>query len=124
MSSATQSPNVSALDSELNQAILSGKIMEAFEKFYAHDCVMQENAEAPRVGKDANREAEKAFMESVQEFHGASLLGSAVSGDRSYSEWEYDITFKGGKRMKMNQVAARQWKNGQVAHERFYYSKG
>jgi ketosteroid isomerase-like protein len=124
MSSAAQSPQVSALDTELNQAILSGKVMEAFEKFYAHDCVMQENSEAPRVGKDANREVEKAFMDSVQEFHGASLLSSAVNGDRTYSEWEYDITFKGGKRMKMNQIAVRQWKNGQVAHERFYYSKG
>jgi ketosteroid isomerase-like protein len=124
MSSAAQSPQVSALDTELNQSILSGKVMEAFEKFYAHDCVMQENSEAPRVGKDVNREFEKAFMDSVQEFHGASLLGSAVNGDRTYSEWEYDITFKGGKRMKMNQVAVRRWKNGQVAHERFYYSKG
>ena len=124
MSSAAQSPNVSALETELNQAILSGKVMEAFEKYYAHDCVMQENSEAPRVGKEANREVEKAFMDSVQEFHGASLLGSAINGNRAYSEWEYDITFKGGKRMKMNQVAVRQWKNGQVAHERFYYSKG
>jgi hypothetical protein len=124
MSSAAQSPQVSALDTELNQSILSGKVMEAFEKFYAHDCVMQENSEAPRVGKDVNREFERAFMDSVQEFHGASLLGSAVNADRTYSEWEYDITFKGGKRMKMNQIAVRQWKNGQVAHERFYYSKG
>ena len=56
-------------------------------------------------------------------FHGAALLGSAVNGDRSYSEWEFDATYKGGHRVKLTQVAVRQWKNGQIVHERFYYSK-
>jgi len=36
------------------------------------------------------------------------MLGSAVEGDRSYAEWEMDVTFKGGQRVKMMQVAARQ----------------
>jgi ketosteroid isomerase-like protein len=123
MSTTAVSPDLKALDAELNRSILSGNIMEAFEKFYADDIVMQENSEAPRVGKDINRQAELDFLSSVQEFHGASLLGSALDGDRSYSEWEIDATYKNGQRHKVTQVAARQWKNGQVVHERFYYTK-
>jgi ketosteroid isomerase-like protein len=123
MSTTAVSPDLKALDAELNQSILSGNIMEAFEKFYADDIVMQENNEAPRIGKEINRKAELDFLSSVQEFHGANLLGSAVDGNRSYSEWEIDATYKNGQRHKLTQVAVRQWKNGQVVHERFYYSK-
>ena len=41
------------------------------------------------------------------------LLASAVNGDTSFSEWEFDATYKGGARIKLNEVAVRRWKNGQ-----------
>ena len=47
--------DISKLENELNQMILAGKAMEAFEKYYADDIVMQENDQPPRVGKAANR---------------------------------------------------------------------
>ena len=59
---STTTNNVAELDKALNEAILSGKAMEAFEQYYADDVVMQENSEAPRVGKDANRKAELEFF--------------------------------------------------------------
>src|SRR5262245_45403626 len=121
MSTPSTQSNIAALDRELNQAILAGDILNAFEKFYADDIVMQENDTAPFVGKDVNRKREEEFVGSAQEFHGAELLGEAVNGNTSYSEWEYDVTFKNGTRTKLQQVASRRWKNGQVSHERFYY---
>ena len=123
MSTAVHAADVATLDHELNQMILKGQILDAFEKFYAEDVVMQENLTTPKVGKDVNRKAEQDFVGSIEQFHGASLLGGAVNGDRSYSEWEFDATYKGSHRVKLTQVAVRQWKNGQIAHERFYYSK-
>ena len=63
-------------------------------------------------------------MDSIEEFHGAELLASAVSGDISFSEWAMDVTFKGGGRVQMAQASVRRWKDGQVASERFYYNKG
>jgi ketosteroid isomerase-like protein len=124
MSAAATATNVEQLDKQLNDDVLSGKIMDAFEKYYADDVVMQENSEEPRKGKEANRKAEQEFMASVEAFNGASVKASAVNGDVTFSEWEMDITFKGGHRVKMNQVAVRQWKNGKIAHERFFYNKG
>jgi hypothetical protein len=47
-----------------------------------------------------------------------------VNGDITFSEWYMDVTFKNGQRAKMSQVAVRKWKNGKVAHERFFYNKG
>ncbi len=123
MSTATET-NVQQTDKEVNDMVLSGKVMEAFEKYYADDVVMQENSEEPRRGKEANRKAEHEFMSSVEQWHGARVVASAVNGDVSFSEWEMELTFKGGHLVKMNQVAVRQWKNGKVAHERFFYNKG
>jgi hypothetical protein len=31
---------------------------------------------------------------------------------------------KGAGRMQLNEVARRQWKDGKVVHERFYYQRG
>ena len=112
------------LDAQLNQMILSGQVMDAFEKFYAEDVVMQENLNPEIQGKAACRAHEMEFFSKVQEFHGAKLLGEAASGDTSFSEWVYDITFKGAPRTQMTQVAARRWKDGQVVRERFYYDGG
>ena len=123
MSATATATSVQELDKQVNDDVLSGKAMEAFEKYYAEDVVMQENLTTPKVGKEVNRKAEQDFVASIEQFHGAALLGSAVNGDRSYSEWEFDATYKGGHRVKLTQVAVRQWKNGQIVHERFYYSK-
>jgi len=122
MSTAT-TQNVAALDQALNQAILSGKALEAFEQYYAEDVVMQENSDEPRRGKDVNRKAEQEFFSSLESFNDGKLLSSAVNGDITFGEWFMDVTFKGGQNAKMSQVAVRRWKNGQIVHERFYYHK-
>ena len=124
MTTATLATPVAALEQELNAAVLAGQILEAFDRYYADDVVMQENAATPTAGKAANREREIKFLESIEQFHGAQCLGSATAGDTSYSEWVLDVTFKGGVRVKLEQVAARRWRHGQVVHERFYYNAG
>jgi hypothetical protein len=116
--------NTQELDNALNQQVLAGDIMGAFEKFYAEDVVMQENSDEPIPGKAANRERELQFVNSIAEFHGGSVPSSAVNGNTSFSEWAMDVSFKGGVRVKMAQVAVRTWKDGQVVRERFYYNKG
>ena len=114
---------VQELDNKLNQAILTGKAMEAYEELYADDVAMQENSEPVVNGKDKNREREYEFFNSVEEFRGATLVSSAVNGEVTFGEWSYDVVFKGGVHVIMNQVAVRHWKDGKVAFERFYYSK-
>ena len=41
---------------------LRGEILETFERYYADEVVMSENGLEDRVGKDVNREYEKAFV--------------------------------------------------------------
>ena len=116
--------DTATLDKELNQQVLSGQALEAFEQFYADDVVMIEGNGERHEGKDTNRTREQEFFASVEEVHAFDLLGSAVSGDRSYSEWLMDVTLKGVGRVKMEQTAVRDWRDGKVVRERFYYNAG
>ena len=113
--------SVQELEDSLNQELQGGNILDAFEKFYSEDVTMQENSLAPCRGKSANRQRVRQWADTVSELHTARLVGSAVSGDRAFSEWEYDVTYKNGKRHQMNEVAVRQWRNEKVVFERFYW---
>jgi hypothetical protein len=113
--------NIAELDKKLNDAILSGKAMEAFEELYDDNVVMQENSDPEFRGKDFNRKREQEFFASVEAWHDGRILGSAINGDVSFSEWEMDVSLKGMGRVKMAQVAIRRWKNGKIVHERFYH---
>jgi hypothetical protein len=113
--------NIAELDKKLNDAILSGKAMEAFEELYDDNVVMQENSDPEFRGKDFNRKREQEFFASVEAWHDGRILSSAIQGDVSFSEWEMDVSLKGMGRVKMAQVAIRRWKNGKIVHERFYH---
>ena len=113
--------DLKALDQDLNQLILQGKALDAFEKYYAENVVMQENADEPRRGKPACREAEKQFFDSVEKVSKFELVHSAVGDGVTFSQWDFDMTLKDGVRRQSTQVARRLWKNGKVVDERFYY---
>lgn len=107
---------------DMNKMILSGQNMEAFEKYYHNDVVMQENNNTPTQGKSANRDREKQAINMVEQFHGAEVKSVAIGDNLTVVEWSFDMTYKGGHRAKMDQVAIQKWKDGQIIHERFYYS--
>lgn len=117
----TTTTDIATRDRELNGLILEGRALDGFERFYAEDVVMRENNEAPTVGKDANRQREIDFFDSIAEFHGAEVLASAAGDDVTFSEWVFEVTFKNGNRVKLEQTAVRRWKDGRVVDERFYY---
>jgi hypothetical protein len=50
---------------DLNNLVISGRLMEAFEKYYHDDVVMQENNLTPTVSKEANRQRELQFLQDI-----------------------------------------------------------
>ncbi|MEQ9442818.1 MAG: nuclear transport factor 2 family protein [Cyclobacteriaceae bacterium] len=111
---------------DLYKMINSGQLLDAFEKYYHQDCVLVEATGDKREGKDANREYEKKFLSSIQEFHGAGVGSVASNEDDQVTTVEswMDVTFQDGNRLKLEQVAVQQWKDDQIVHERFYYNAG
>ncbi|MDQ3367881.1 MAG: nuclear transport factor 2 family protein [Myxococcota bacterium] len=109
------------LNRKLDEAIFSGKALEAFEEYYAETVVMQENTDPPWEGKDVNRKRELEFFATIEAWHGGKVLAAAADGDVSFSESEMDVTIKGAGRVQMSQVAVRRWQDGKIVHERFYH---
>ena len=107
----------------LNSMILQGQILEAFEKFYADDVVMQDNNSEPRVGKAANRAYEEAFVNGLTGFHGADIKAIAVDEETGIAmiQWWMSFSHKDYGDVDRHQVAVQHWKDGQIVNERFFY---
>lgn len=113
--------DMALLDRELNHLIQRGEILKAFELYYADDVTVQENGEKPTVGKAANRARELEVRASIETLYRAQLLSEAVQGDASFSEWEFDATYRGSGRSVRHQVRARKWEDGKVVSEQLYF---
>lgn len=116
----TRTDELTRLETELNEMILDGRILDAFEKFYADDCTLQEGTEDPIVGKDANRAREKMFVEGITEFRGAALHDVAIGDNVTMSVWHFDYTHGEWGSHTYDQVAVRKWRDGKIVDERFY----
>jgi hypothetical protein len=107
---------------QLNQMILEGKILEAFDKFYADDVVMQDNDYPVRAGKEVNRQFEEAFVNGLTEFRGAKVVSTLLSDGLAVTEWWFDYTHKDYGTRNYTQLAVQRWKNGKIVEEKFYYN--
>lgn len=114
--------NIKTLVEDLAKMISEGKILEAFEKYYADNVVMQENEEEARVGKEFNRKYEEAFVGGIVEVHSSKILGVAVGDNYSTIESFMDVTHKDWGRVARSQVAVEKWENGKIVNEKFYYN--
>jgi len=108
---------------ELYNMINTGQLLDAFEKYYAEDVVMQELGEAPREGKAVNREYEIQFVNNVAEVHGGgvdNIMADEAKGVVMVENW-MDLTFKDGNRMKLEQVCVQRWDGEHIVTEKFYH---
>lgn len=106
---------------DLNQLLVQGKAMEAFEKYYHDDVVMQENDNPPTVGKAANRKREEAFFASITDFRGARPLMVSAGDGCTMVEWHFDYTHKDWGVRNYTQISVQEWKDGRIVKEKFYY---
>ena len=113
--------NIQTAVKNLNNKILQGKALEAFEEYYADNVVMQENNNNPTIGKDANRKREHDFFSAITEFRGAEVKNVIVGENVSIVEWFMDYTHSDWGVVKVNQVSVQEWQNGKIINERFYY---
>ncbi len=113
--------DLTVLVGELNNMVSQGKLLEAFDKYYADDISMQENETTPRVGKAVNRTAEEGFVNGLTSFS-AQPTAIAYGDNLSIVEWLYDFNHKEWGAQKKIQVAVQHWKDGKIVKEKFYYN--
>lgn len=109
--------------SDIYDHIAQGTAMDAFEKYYDDDVVMVLEDGTEVEGKDANRERENEFFDSVEEFHGIEVSGITSNEDEGITAVEstMTVTFEGADGpMDLEQVAVQNWDGDQIVRERFY----
>ena len=107
---------------DIIEHVTTGRVLEAFEKYYDETVVMSENGdpEQTRTGKEANRGYETYFVENAV-WHGVKVGPVLADGDvTSYEMW-MDFTID-GQRVTRTQWAVQHWTDkGLVAKEAFFY---
>jgi len=106
---------------DLNRLVMEGQLLEAFDKYYHDDVVMQENHLPPTASKAANRGREIEFLDNVLEFRSATVKGMAAGDGISTVIWKYDYTHKEWGTRDYTQVSVQHWKDGKIIHEQFIY---
>ena len=107
---------------ELNRWVAEGRGLEALDEFYTEDVSMQENTLPPTVGREANREREQAFFDSVAEWRKYEVVESAAQGDVTFTETVMEFVLKDGTEVRMEQATRARWRDGRIFDERFYHS--
>jgi hypothetical protein len=113
--------NISQKLNDLNNLVISGKLLEAFDKYYDENVSMQENENAPVVGKKENYQREIEFLDNISEFRKAAVVDQAIGDNVSYVTWQYDYTHKEWGVRNYTQVSVQHWKDGRIVREQFFY---
>lgn len=106
---------------QLNQLVLQGRAMDAFEQYYDEQVVMQENAGPPTVGKAANRQRELDFFGNVTDLRAIRALDVAVGDNVTMVVWHYDYTHQEWGEKNYTQVSVQHWRGDKIVREQFFY---
>ena len=102
--------------------VKAGKTLEAIAQYYADDIQIQENNEAPRVGKQAMLIREKGLLDGLKWIK-FDIPSSVIDEEKGLVLGEMQIEFETlkGETKQINEAFVQHWKDGKVVFERFYY---
>lgn len=103
----------------------SGAWEQIQNELFAENAKSVEPAHSPGLqtveGMDAIREKGKKFGEMVEEMHGGYSNEPVVGGSHFALAMGMDVTMKGMGRMKMDEIAVYEVKDGKIVKEQFFY---
>lgn len=107
---------------DLNDLILQGKLLEAFDKYYHDDVVIHESENLFTLGKSTSRKRIEAFFLLIIEFRLAKPLNVTIGEGISMVEWYFDYTHESLGVQNYTQISVQEWKEGLIIRERNYYN--
>jgi hypothetical protein len=109
---------------KLNILIKEGKIMEAFEKYYDEEVIIQVNGNSPINGKEQNRKREMIFLQEIEKLNSAVINSVTFGGTEdnvSMTEWAITIENKQGIKKIIYRVNVQHWKDDKIINEKLYF---
>jgi len=104
--------------------VLSGDHVEAIRDWYADDASMQENQDAPRVGRELLMAGEAQMLARQAEVKTELLAPPIVDGDRVAIHWRFTFTSMKGHVNSFEEIAWQAWRGDKVWREVFFYDPG
>ncbi|MBB3637237.1 nuclear transport factor 2 family protein [Variovorax atrisoli] len=102
-------------------AVEGGAHAKAIEDYYTEDATMRENQAEPRRGRSTLVAQETAVLERAESVVSTCVRPVLVNGDHVAIHWIFEFTFKGGGRMRMEEIAWQRWEGERIAEEQFFY---
>lgn len=108
-----------------NELGQTGQYDKIQEELYAENAVSIEPAHSPGLqsveGLEAIKEKGRQFNAMVEEMHGGYSTEPVVAGTHFSVAMGMDVTMKGMGRMKMDEIAVYEVKDGKIVKEQFFY---
>ncbi len=108
-----------------NELASQGQWNQIQNELFSDDAVSIEPVHSPGMrsveGIEAIRQKGKEFDEMVEEMHGGFSNQPQIAGNHFAVVMGMDVTMKGQGRMKMDEVAVYEVKDGKIVKEQFFY---
>ena len=108
-----------------NELAQTGQWQQIQDELFADNAVSiePEHSQGMRSvqGIESIREKGKQFGEMVEEMHGGFSKEPQVAGNHFAVAMGMDVTMKGQGRMKMDEIAVYEVKDGKIVKEQFFY---
>ena len=98
--------------------------MDAFEKYYGEEVVIQVNGNPPITGKEQNRKREMIFLQEIEKLNSAEIKSVTLGGkddNVSMTEWAINIENKDGIKKIIYRVNVQHWKDDKIINEKLYF---
>jgi ketosteroid isomerase-like protein len=108
-----------------NELAQTGQWDQIQDELFADNAVSIEPSHSPGLksaeGIEAIKQKGKQFGEMVEEMHGGYSNAPQVAGNHFAVAMGMDVTMKGMGRMKMDEIAVYEVKDGKIVKEQFFY---
>ena len=111
--------------SRFNELAQQGQWQQIQDELFADDAVSIEPENSPGLktvkGREAISKKGQEFGQMVEEMHGGYSHEPQVAGNHFAMAMGMDVTMKGQGRMKMDEIAVYEVKDGKIVKEQFFY---
>jgi ketosteroid isomerase-like protein len=108
-----------------NELAQQGQWQQIQDELFADDAVSIEPENSPGLktvkGREAINKKGQEFGQMVEEMHGGYSHEPQVAGNHFALAMGMDVTMKGQGRMKMDEIAVYEVKDGKIVKEQFFY---
>jgi hypothetical protein len=99
----------------------SGDYVGAIERFYTDGASMQENNDAPRVGRTTLMDGERHVMAAFKSITAKHVGLVLVDGDHVGIRWSFVFEPHEGPKRMLEEIAWQSWSGDRIVEETFFY---